>query len=80
MARLLQGADAQFILSLPHGAFHFFVIDQVKIQLSKFMPASLDFLGDFASSALSTVICSIVSTPQMVLTDRLMAGVISLFI
>ena len=28
-ARLLRGADAQFIMSLPHGAFYFFVIDQV---------------------------------------------------
>lgn len=27
--RLLSGIDAQFMLSLPHGAFHFFVIDQV---------------------------------------------------
>lgn len=27
--RLLRGVDAQFLLSLPHGAFHFFVIDQV---------------------------------------------------
>ena len=30
---------------------------------------------DFVSSALSTFICSAVSTPQMVLTDRIMAGV-----
>ncbi len=28
-SRLLKGIDAQFLLSLPHGAFHFFVIDQV---------------------------------------------------
>jgi len=47
----------------------------VKIQLARFMPKKLDFFADFSSSAISTVICSIVSTPQMVLTDRLMAGV-----
>jgi hypothetical protein len=29
---------------------------------------------DFASSAVSTFICSAISTPQMVLTDRIMAG------
>lgn len=29
LERLLRGVDAQFLLSLPHGAFHFFVIDQV---------------------------------------------------
>lgn len=33
-----------------------------------------NFLADFTSSAVSTLICSIISTPQMVLTDRLMAG------
>lgn len=27
--RLMRGADAQFLLSLPHGAFQFFVVDQV---------------------------------------------------
>jgi solute carrier family 25 S-adenosylmethionine transporter 26 len=75
LERLLRGADAQFLLSLPHGAFHFFVIDQVKIQLAKFLPSKLNFFADFTASAISTVVCSIVSTPQMVLTDRLMAGV-----
>mmetsp|Transcript_10186 Transcript_10186/g.17037 ORF Transcript_10186/g.17037 Transcript_10186/m.17037 type:complete len:416 (+) Transcript_10186:254-1501(+) len=73
--RLLAGVDAQFLLSLPHGAFHFFVIDQVKAKLARHVPASFDFLADFSSSAISTVICSLISTPQMLLTDRLMAGV-----
>lgn len=27
--RLLRGMDAQFLMSLPHGAFHFYVIDRV---------------------------------------------------
>lgn len=82
--RLLRGADAQFLLSLPHGAFHFFVIEKVKefimpviqhgfsnAQNVKF----LDAITDFASSAISTVVCSVISTPQMVLTDRLMADI-----
>jgi hypothetical protein len=73
--RLLRGVDAQFIMSLPHGAFYFFVIDQVKTKLSTVMSSKFNFLQDFASSTISTVFCSIVSTPQMVLTDRLMAGV-----
>lgn len=73
--RLLRGADAQFLLSLPHGAFYFVVIDQVKSRVTKLMPKAYDNLSDFAASAISTVVCSIVSTPQMVLTDRLMAGV-----
>lgn len=78
-SRLLRGVDAQFLFAIPHGAVHFFVIDQVKLQLSKFMPSKLDFLSDFSSSSISTIICSIVSTPQMVLTDRLMAGVYPTF-
>ena len=61
--------------SLPHGAFYFFVIDAVKKQLSQYLPENMLFLGDFTCSTISTVICSIVSTPQMVLTDRLMAGI-----
>ena len=73
--RLLRGADAQFFMSLPHGAFYFFVIDQVKTKVSKVIPKAYENLSDFAASAISTVVCSIVSTPQMVLTDRLMAGV-----
>ena len=73
--RLLRGVDAQFIMSLPHGAFYFFVIDQVKTKLSGVISSKFDFLQDFAASTISTVFCSIVSTPQMVLTDRLMAGV-----
>lgn len=75
LERLLRGVDAQFFLALPHGAFYFFVIDQVKTKLNEFFPAKLDLVTDFSSSAISTVICSIISTPQMVLTDRLMADV-----
>lgn len=43
------------------------------------MPKRFEFLSDFTSSAISTIICSIVSTPQMVITDRLMAGMYSSF-
>jgi solute carrier family 25 S-adenosylmethionine transporter 26 len=73
--RLLRGADAQLLLALPHGAFYFCVVEIVKTKIEGLIPKSLQFLGDFASSTISTVVCSIVSTPQMVLTDRLMGGV-----
>lgn len=73
-SRLLRGADAQFIMSLPHGAFYFYVIDAVKRHISPFLPQHMYFVGDFLSSTISTIICSVVSTPQMVITDRLMAG------
>ena len=75
MERLLRGADAQFLLSLPHGAFYFAVIEAVKPRISQFIPKKFDFLSDFTASTVSTTICSIVSTPQMVLTDRLMGGI-----
>jgi hypothetical protein len=77
--RLLRGADAQFIMSLPHGAFYFYVIDQVKRILGPMMSPKLHFIADFASSTISTLICSVVSTPQMVITDRLMAGIYPTF-
>lgn len=70
--RLFQGADAQFLFSLPHGAFYFAVIEQVKIKLLKYCTLK-PFIVDFVASSVSTIVCSIVSTPQMVLTDRLMA-------
>lgn len=43
------------------------------------MSPKWNFLADFTSSAVSTIICSVISTPQMVLTDRLMAGVYPTF-
>ena len=73
--RLLRGVDAQFIMSIPHGACYFFIIDQVKTRLHGMLSTKYSFLQDFAASTISTVFCSIVSTPQMVLTDRLMAGI-----
>ena len=73
--RLLRGVDAQFIMSIPHGACYFFVIDQVKNRLSGMLSSKYSFVQDFLASTISTIFCSIVSTPQMVLTDRLMAGV-----
>lgn len=31
--RLLRGIDAQFLMSVPHGAFHFYVIDRVRFAM-----------------------------------------------
>jgi len=73
--RLLRGADAQFVMSLPHGAMYFYVIEEVKDIFSKFWPRKFNFFSDFVCSSISTIVCSVVSTPQMVITDRLMAGI-----
>ena len=80
---LTRGAGANFILSVPHGAVNFAVLEFVRFRLNSFVE-SVPFLAerassmgaglDFMSSAISTVCCSIVSTPQMMITDNIMAG------
>lgn len=78
---LSRGAGSQFIMSIPHGAINFVVTESTKKELFRMFSNStiphqyLHPCLDFVSSAISTFICSSVSTPQMVLTDRIMAGV-----
>mmetsp|Transcript_41392 Transcript_41392/g.53379 ORF Transcript_41392/g.53379 Transcript_41392/m.53379 type:complete len:383 (+) Transcript_41392:63-1211(+) len=73
---LMRGMDVQLIFSLPHGAFSYAITEFVKEFMEKTIPwRKAGFVMDFASSALSTTLCSIISTPQMVLHDRCMAGV-----
>lgn len=82
---LSRGAGSQFIMSVPHGALNFVVTESTKSKLfsaarnstiSQHIPLNiLNPSLDFLSSAISTFICSVISTPQMVLTDRIMAGV-----
>jgi hypothetical protein len=79
--RLSRGAGANFLMSIPHGAVNFAVLEFVRQQLTHLAQATpgLDEerLGaglDFLSSCISTISCSIVSTPQMVITDNIMAG------
>lgn len=85
-----RGAGSQFIMSIPHGALNFAVTETTKTQLAllstnstlaRIVPVKLlNPLLDFLSSAISTFICSIVSTPQMVITDRIMAGIYTDFL
>eukprot|EP00586_Coscinodiscus_wailesii_P009262 CAMPEP_0172523252 /NCGR_PEP_ID=MMETSP1066-20121228/293566_1 /TAXON_ID=671091 /ORGANISM="Coscinodiscus wailesii, Strain CCMP2513" /LENGTH=325 /DNA_ID=CAMNT_0013306321 /DNA_START=602 /DNA_END=1579 /DNA_ORIENTATION=- len=83
---LTRGAGAQFLLSVPHGAVNFAVLEYVRRKLNDVVESSSNGkLGiisvgpglDFVSSAISTVCCSIVSTPQMMITDNIMAGTYS---
>ncbi|CAM9876887.1 unnamed protein product [Discosporangium mesarthrocarpum] len=75
---LTRGAGAQFLLSLPHGALNFATLEVVRGCTAKAFPENwrekTGALLDFFSSAVATTMCSVVSTPQMVLTDRIMAG------
>jgi hypothetical protein len=82
---LMRGSGSQLICSIPHGAFSFAVIETTKkkllrysrlFELTDLVPEHvLNSILDFSSSCVSTLICSIVSTPQMVITDRIMAKV-----
>ena len=81
--RLTVGAGANFILSVPHGAVNFAVLEYVRKQLSILVQSNpvlaanerrFGFGLDFLSSSISTIVCSVVSTPQMMITDNIMAG------
>lgn len=81
--KLTRGAGAQLLLSLPHGAVNFAVLELVRRQMNSLVSRSryADKINrnfgpgmDFLSSALSTVCCSVVSTPQMMICDNIMAG------
>mmetsp|Transcript_7277 Transcript_7277/g.12089 ORF Transcript_7277/g.12089 Transcript_7277/m.12089 type:complete len:442 (+) Transcript_7277:132-1457(+) len=82
---LSRGAGSQLIMSVPHGAISFAVTETTKMQMAKLTgnttlarlvpPHVLNPALDFLASSISTFICSVVSTPQMVLSDRIMAGV-----
>ena len=80
---LRRGAGANFVLSVPHGAINFAMLEFVRHRLNSFVqsvPAlqkRSEKMGpglDFLSSAISTICCSVVSTPQMMITDNIMAG------
>jgi hypothetical protein len=75
--RLSQGAGANFLLSVPHGAINFAVLEFVRQKLAQtvestpYLKERSEQFGpglDFLSSAISTITCSIVSTPQMMIT------------
>uniref|UniRef100_A0A7S2WL72 Mitochondrial carrier protein n=1 Tax=Eucampia antarctica TaxID=49252 RepID=A0A7S2WL72_9STRA len=79
---LSRGAGAQLVMSIPHGAVNFAVLEYVRRQMNNLVQNKLEpefarRVGpglDFASSCISTIACSIVSTPQMMITDNIMAG------
>jgi len=86
---LTRGAGAQFLLSVPHGACNFAVLETTRRLMAKAVdkwspPTSKKDSGssgsgfgpalDFFSSAIATVCCSVVSTPQMMITDNIMCG------
>ena len=72
---LTRGAGAQFLLSVPHGACNFAVLEYTRrIMGNIFGENKTGPALDFTSSAIATICCSAVSTPQMMITDNIMAG------
>ncbi len=83
---LTRGAGAQFVLSIPHGAVNFAVLEYVRKQMNHIVKksewatkkqetnAAFGPAIDFFSSAVATICCSVVSTPQMMIVDNIMAG------
>jgi solute carrier family 25 S-adenosylmethionine transporter 26 len=86
MKMLTRGAGAQFIMSIPHGAVNFAVLEYVRRKMNNVVMKSTwasDIADrspafgpalDFLSSAIATICCSVVSTPQMMVVDNIMAG------
>lgn len=86
MKMLTRGAGAQFILSIPHGAVNFAVLEYVRRRMNNVVMKSswasdiaekspaFGPAMDFISSAIATICCSVVSTPQMMIVDNIMAG------
>lgn len=76
--RLTCGAGANFVLSLPHGAFNFAVLEAIRERMAKVVDSipvlerNKERIGpglDFTSSSIATICCSVISTPQMMITD-----------
>ena len=66
---LTRGAGAQFVLSVPHGAVNFAVLECVRGYMGRIFENSRYVAGfglDFLSSCVATLCCSLISTPQMV--------------
>jgi len=83
---LTRGVGAQLMLSIPHGAVNFATLEYVRKKMSNIVSrsewasekqqnsAAFGPLLDFCSSAIATVCCSVISTPQMMIVDNIMAG------
>jgi hypothetical protein len=78
---LSRGTGAQFILSAIQGAVTFAIVEQTRTIMDGVIKQhenpAMDASLDFAASVVSTVAASVVSVPQMVLMDNLMAGTYS---
>jgi hypothetical protein len=70
---LLQGAGANFLLSIPHGAINFAILEYIRHGLSNVLHQKGPAI-DFCSSCIATITCSVVSTPQMMICDNIMAN------
>jgi hypothetical protein len=79
---LTRGLGTQLLLTLPHGALSFAITETTKkwlrnttSSLELFQNRSgLDPVLDLLSASVASLACSVISIPQMLLTDRIMVG------
>jgi len=79
---LTRGLAAQLLFTLPHGALSFGVTEITKKWLQNMTSTSKTLQGrrgldpalDLLSASLASIVCSVISIPQMLLTDRIMVG------
>ena len=93
---LAHGIGAQFLLSVPHGALNFAMLEYVRRKLNVVVEqrmknsqlhdsaskgcdlseVTVSKAGlDFVSSCISTICCSVISAPQSMIMDSIMAGI-----
>uniref|UniRef100_A0A7S2FHF1 Uncharacterized protein n=1 Tax=Octactis speculum TaxID=3111310 RepID=A0A7S2FHF1_9STRA len=74
-----RGIGAQIFLSIPNGALNFATLEFARGTLSRVIPKQTQRrVGpalDLLSSACGTLLASVISVPQTVLLDRIMAGI-----
>lgn len=76
---LTRGLGTQLFLTLPHGALSFAVTESTKKWLLNYTTSHSQFkkfdpMFDLIAASVSSMICSLISIPQMLLTDRIMIG------
>ena len=80
LASLTAGLPSQLLFTLPHGALNFAVAETTKKLLLN-VTSSLaverrkyEAVLDLLAASISTLVCSIISIPQMILIDRIIVG------
>uniref|UniRef100_A0A0G4I4N5 Mitochondrial carrier protein n=1 Tax=Chromera velia CCMP2878 TaxID=1169474 RepID=A0A0G4I4N5_9ALVE len=70
-----RGAGAQFMTGMPGGAINFAALGAMHVLMARVLPVSTNpVLRDIVAQAVATTFCSVVSSPQSLLVDRISIG------